>query len=250
MGCTVSERLGRTHRPSSPGGLISTTANPERVTTYPLHFGKEHTMPEQKRWWLWEWDTGGSMVSAYFREESNLKTTEVILVPVHSREWAVIQAMRGARVRPKGNNDSSGWLVFDIAVTPATEWELVPPAPPPWVPTRGEKVRWYSGGCEGTAFYERPATRTTGHVVTISSGVAWYVEGVERLEGAESAWLIEATTPDGRSMWWTGSEDGEWSFNSRKAVRYASRQDAEAQINAWHPAKWPWSKIVAEEAKG
>jgi len=51
---------------------------------------------------------------------------------------------------------------------------------------------------------------------------------------SETAWLIERTE-GGRAVWWTGSY---WTTDSREAIRFARRIDAERAIPGWLGGTW------------
>jgi len=133
-------------------------------------------MDEQRRYWMDEygvvWGNDGA---------GGPGATEVLPVVVGSREWAVLMAMRGKNVMPEGKHRA--WAASLIASSPGeehTRWVL---CPPPWVPTRGEHVRWYRDEDSGTGTYAAPWTNLDahpGHHVYIA-GVQFWVERVERL---------------------------------------------------------------------
>lgn len=87
---------------------------------------------------------------------------EVITVPVGSKWWAAIMADRGEKVSC-GDKALCAWTydrgnLASIAISGyETGWYILPPAPPPWVPKRGELVKGWYGGSPVYGYYSRHA---------------------------------------------------------------------------------------------
>lgn len=111
-----------------------------------------------------------------------LAPIDAVVCEAGTREWAVVQAMRGKRVghRNERADDSLPHMTSEILETHGgiTGWYELPA---PWVPKRGDRVRWYRGVDSGTGTYAYECKH--GYVVYVGgSNVGMAVERVERLE--------------------------------------------------------------------
>lgn len=130
-------------------------------------------MDEQRRWF--QDDLGRVRLDTVSLDGD----VEVLPVVVGSREWAVLMRMRGKDVMPEGYAGPAPWHLDDVVMSHAERWVL---CPPPWVPTRGERVRgWRDSEWWETSYWEPESSG--GHWLGTAKARLW-VERVERLEAA------------------------------------------------------------------
>jgi len=142
----------------------------------------------EKRYWMWRnngevwWEDAAST----YRPEG---TVEVLPVEVGSRAWAIAMLDAGEAVMPERYEAACArrdpWTSREIGqYDGAHKWVLVPPAPPPWVPQRGERVRGWRDGVPWTGPYlER--RNEGGHWLGTETGPVFSVERVEQLPKEE-----------------------------------------------------------------